>query len=201
MYLPEHFEERDPTRVTDLMERDSFGLLVSVVDGRSYASHVPFLREGDDRLLCHLASANPQSREIEGAEVLAIFTGPHAYVSPSWYASPGVPTWNYAVAHVYGRATRITTRERLHVIVERLTAAHEADSSTPWEPRYPAAMLDHIVGVEIAIDEIQAKFKLSQNRPASDQVRVVEQLRARGTEAGARVATLMAANLAMDIDH
>lgn len=196
MYLPKHFEEPNAARVAALIDRYAFGLLVTFVDGRPYASHAPFLRASDDRLLCHLARANPQSRQIDGAEILAVFSGPHAYVSPSWYASPGVPTWNYATAHVYGRAKAITAHERLREIVGCLTVVNEAAAPEPWTPEYDASKLDHIVGIEIEVTEIQGKFKLSQNRPAEDRNNVIEQLRARASDNAMEVAALMAENRA-----
>ena len=195
MYIPKHFEAPDATAVRDLIDRYAFGVLASTRDGRIDVSHVPFLRIGDEQLLCHLARSNPQAALADGERVAAIFTGPHAYVSPSWYAVPGVPTWNYAAVQVHGDATTFTDRQRLRELVETLAGVYEAAEWEPWTPRYAPAMLDHIVGIEIRVCEIESKFKLSQNRAATDRLRVIDALHARRTENGARVAALMTSAL------
>ncbi len=117
---------------------------------------------------------------MEGQEVLVIFQGEHAYVSPSWYSAPGVPTWNYQAVHVYGRVNLFTCAERLASVVDSLTEKYESVFETPWQPEYKASLLSAIVGVEITISEIQAKYKLSQNRPEQDRVAVAKQLDALG---------------------
>jgi len=191
MYVPRHFDAPSEKAIDELIERYSFGQLTTVVDRRPYVSHVPFLRDAPDRLLCHLAKSNPQTRDVNGAEALAVLSGPHAYVSPAWYESPGVPTWNYVAAHVYGRVEVIESSARLAELVERLTAVHESDSVEPWIPRYEKSQLDHIVGIAIHITEIQGKFKLSQNRPARDRANVIERLRTNGSDNATEVAALM----------
>jgi transcriptional regulator len=191
MYIPKHFEEADNERLGQLIEDYGFGLLVTVNESRPYCSHLPFLFEGD-RLLCHLAKANPQVQQLKASEeVLAVFSGPHAYVSPSWYETSGVPTWNYAAVHVYGKPTTIKDERRLQALVDSLTARNEANESEPWEPSYDASMLNGIVGFEIAISEIQGKFKMSQNRSPNDRVNVVEQLDAKGSDLSVETAKYM----------
>ena len=105
MYVPRHFAEADADRLARFIDENGFGLIVTVSEGRPVASHVPFLYERERNvLLSHVARANPQWRDLAGeTEVMVVFQGPHTYISPSWYRAPGVPTWNYAVAHVYGR--------------------------------------------------------------------------------------------------
>ena len=191
MYIPKHFEERDAARIEQLIGDYVFGLLVTVDADRPFGSHIPFLYERN-RLLCHLARSNPQVEQLQTSdEVLAVFSGPHGYVSPSWYESPGAPTWNYAVAHVYGKPKAMTDRTQLQNLVERMVNYFEAGEREPWEPTYASSMLGNIVGFEIAITEIQGKFKLSQNRPEIDRTNVIERLKARGSDESAATAKLM----------
>lgn len=191
MYVPKQFEEQEPARIADLIEAYGFGLLITLDGSRPYGSHLPFLYERG-LLLCHLARSNPQVGHLDRSdEVLTVFTGPHAYVSPTWYESPGVPTWNYAVVHIYGRPRRIDDEARLGSLVEALAKRHEAKEPVPWDLSYDRSMLDGIVGFEIEISQTQGKFKLSQNRPEVDRANVVDRLKARGSEASVETALLM----------
>ncbi len=204
MYLPEAFAEADLTRLETLVRSYSFGTLVSMHGGRPFATHLPMLLDGGlerhGKLLGHLARANPQWESLaDGQCVLAIFEGPHTYVSPSWYSTPGVPTWNYAVVHVYGTARLIEAPEALGELVTRLTAVYEGDSGAAWTPDLSGQMerrlLRAIVGFEIDIQEVQGKRKLNQNRPIADQRGVIERLRQGGSANGLAVAELMEENL------
>ncbi|OIQ93970.1 protease synthase and sporulation protein PAI 2 [mine drainage metagenome] len=207
MYIPEHFRETDSERISSLIAAYPFGALVTAEGGPPMVSHLPFLFEPDSghegKLLCHLARANPQCRQLiemqaQGKTVLAVFQGPHAYVSPSWYAGPGVPTWNYAAVHVYGRVRLIEAETELKALLEKLTRAHEANIAEPWTGMLPeqAPMLRMILGLEIEVTEIQGKFKLSQNRSAEDQRRVIRALEDSASPLETGVSALMAANLA-----
>jgi len=193
MYVPRHFAEDDGGRLAAFIEENSFGALVTVVEGRPFASHIPFLYEREaKRLLGHVARANPQWRHFSnGAEVMVIFQGPHAYISPSWYLAPGVPTWNYAVAHLYGSARAVEDRSRIRSIVERLTQKHESRSDAPWAPAYDESLLGSIVAIEISISEVQGKFKLNQNRSAAERTAVAAKLEASGSESDVALARLM----------
>ena len=200
MYVPEHFLELKPDRISSLIERHAFGMLVTAPEGVPFASHLPFLLQhaGGERqtLLCHMARANPQWQHFDsGKEVLVIFHGPHAYVSPGWYASPGVPTWNYVVVHVRGKARVMEDETALESLITELTARYEANRATPWQADLSgerrAKLLNSIVGCEIEITQIQAKFKLSQNRPRQDQHRVATELRRSKDTTEAGVGTLM----------
>lgn len=204
MYIPDHFKESHPERVAALIEGYPFGTLVTVHDGQPHVSHLPFLYERHTgqhgRLSCHLARANPQWRQLtEGQTVLAIFQGPHGYVSPAWYAAPGVPTWNYAIAHVYGVARIIEAAADISRIVDKLTAVHEARYPIPWQSNLSeeqwAQLPRAIVGLEIDVTEIQGKFKLSQNRSIEDRQRVIDQLRQSPSTIETELAALMAAKL------
>ena len=160
------------------------------------ASQIPFLveRRGDG-CCCRAISRAPIRRlpiSTDGAEVLAIFPGPHAYISPGWYeAGPAVPTWNYASVHAYGTARAIRDPEWLRDMLDRLSARHEAREAAPWRMRdlpqaYLESMLRGIVGIEIAVSRLEGKFKLSQNRPASDRPRIIAALERRDEETRAR---------------
>lgn len=181
MYLPAHFEISDESEIFSFLESYSFGQIISMVDGRLFSSHLPFLIDRESkRLFAHVAGQNPQHRDIEGQEVLVVFQGPHDYVSPSWFASPGVPTWNYQAVHVYGSCRIIDDNQQKKSIVDRLTDKHESSFEQPWQPQYREAMLSAIVGLEVTIDEIQCKYKLSQNRTKQDQQLIKEALTAGG---------------------
>lgn len=182
MYIPNHFEQPDKGESVAFIRENSFGQLVSLVEGRPFASHLPFMINGDGSImLCHLARPNPQWEHTEGQEVLVTFQGPHDYISPTWYAAPGVPTWNYQAAHVYGTCRVIHTADELKAIVERLANSHESGYEKPWTPKYNESMLKGIVGLEISVREIQCKFKLNQNRSAQDRIGVIEALETAGS--------------------
>ena len=184
MYIPKHFEVTDRDVLCAFINENAFGQLVSTVGGRLFSTHMPFLLSDDStRLIGHIARQNPQHAELDGQEVLITLQGPHDYISPSWYASAGVPTWNYQAVHVYGRGRVFDDTDALRSVVAALTEKYEAAFERPWQPDYKAAMLSAIVGVEVTISEIQGKFKLSQNRPAQDQRQVVTQLKAQGADA------------------
>ena len=193
MYVPRHFNENDAEKLAAFIDENAFGVLVTTSEGRPFASHIPFLYERESgTLLGHVARANPQWRHFSDAsEVMVLFQGPHAYISPSWYLAPGVPTWNYAVAHVYGSARALDDPSRIKDIVERLTQNYERNNQPPWAPAYDQGMLQAIVGIEIRIKEVQGKFKLSQNRSAADRSAVVSRLEATGSQNDAALASLM----------
>jgi transcriptional regulator len=188
LYVPPHFRVEDRERLVDFMRSHAFVTLVSSGDKGLHVSHVPLLVDVDGdvlRLRGHVARGNAHWEAIEGAhEVAAIFQGPHAYVSPTWYAThPSVPTWNYAVVHAHGRA-RLTDEAELHQIVMELSAKYEAGNTPPWKmselpAAYASSMLAMIVGFEIEVERVEGKFKLSQNRPA-EIPRVAERLDAAG---------------------
>lgn len=181
MYIPKHFEITEKGEINTFIETNAFGLLTSNSTDRLCSTHLPFLFSDDKtKLRCHLAKQNPQLSDIENQEVLITFSGAHDYISPSWYASPGVPTWNYQAVHVYGRCSIFNDVEMLRQLVDALTRKYEANLPAPWQPEYRSSMLGAIVGVEIEITELQCKYKLSQNRSADDRERVIDQLKKKG---------------------
>lgn len=182
MYIPQHFEVTEREEILKFIKANAFGQLISTVKGRLFSSHIPFFLGNDGKsLICHVAKRNPQWKGIEEQEVLVTFQGPHDYVSPSWYSSPGVPTWNYQTVHVYGKPELITETEKLKNIVNELTAVYESSFEKPWEPEYQNSLLNVIIGIEIKITEFQCKYKLSQNRSESDQKQITEELQKRGS--------------------
>lgn len=189
LYIPRHFSQQDADAAYRLIERHAFGTLVSAGPSGLHVSHLPFLPERDAngrvRLLAHVARANEHWKALAGAQhIVAIFEGPHAYVSPTWYAShPSVPTWNYAVVHAHGRS-RLLDAAELHDLLLRLSSHYEAGNVPPWRMSalpadFTQSMLDAVVGFEIDVERIEAKFKLSQNRPA-DARHVADVLEAQG---------------------
>ena len=184
MYIPKHFEITDEAEISKFIEANPFGQLISLIDTAIVSTHMPFLFDPGSRVLVgHLAMANPQWQQIQKQKVLVTLQGDHAYVSPSWYESAGVPTWNYQAVHIEGIAETFTDPEKLKDVVDTLTEQNESGYPSPWEPDYAASMLRGIIGIEIAITSIRCKFKLSQNRSAQDQSNVQEQLAQGGHEA------------------
>jgi len=200
LYVPPHFRVDNREQLLEFVERNAFGTLVSSGAGGLHVSHIPFVVERDAdgaiRLLGHVARANPHWQALEAADhVIAIFNGPHAYVSPTWYQQhPSVPTWNYAVVHAHGKA-RLHDEFELRDLVGRLAAIYEAGRPAPWRigdqpPDYIAKMLTAIVGFTLTVEKLEGKFKLSQNRP----VEVERVIAALETEGEGEVAALMRAH-------
>ncbi|MDE2394105.1 MAG: FMN-binding negative transcriptional regulator [Burkholderiales bacterium] len=177
MYLPRHFEQNDPAALEALMREHPLATLVTRAGDALEADLIPLEYDAAARLLRgHVARANPLWRHADGSEVLALFRGADAYVSPSWYPSKAehhkvVPTWNYAVVQARGTLRAVDDPAWLHDFVRRLTARHEAASARPWAVSdapadYLQQMLAAIVGIEIAVTGLVGKWKVSQNRSA-----------------------------------
>ena len=201
MYLPPAFREDDLGTLQTFMQQYSFATLITQHQGAPFASHLPLLwRSHDDpygTLVGHMARANPQWRDFAtGQETLAIFHGPHVYVSPSWYGvHPSVPTWNYAVVHAYGTPQVITDNAMLYEVLQDLVWTFEAPSPNPWKLQLPDdylhSMMQGIVGFTMPITRLEGKFKLSQNRSPEDQRRVAAALQGQGDALSTDVAALM----------
>ena len=200
LYIPAHFKAGDPAELFAFIERHAFATLVSSGAAGLHVSHIPFAAEKSAdakvRLQGHVARANEQWKSLaDASQVLAIFHGPHAYVSPGWYQQhPSVPTWNYAVVHAHGKA-RLMDEAELHELVIRLSNAYEAGRPKPWRAAelpgaYVSSMLANIVGFEIEVERLEGKFKLSQNRPL-EIPRIVEALEREGER---ELAALMVAH-------
>jgi transcriptional regulator len=207
MYLPAVFAEADLTKLHDFIERNSFGVLASQVDGQPFATHLPFLLERrtgpHGTLVCHVARANPQWHQASCQTALAIFSGPHAYVSPAWYeAEQVVPTWNYTAVHAYGRIQVIEDEGALLDIVREMVRVYEQAMPRPWSfdasSTFAKRMLAQIVGFRIEVERIEGKFKLSQNHPAERRMKVVRALRERIDENAQAIAAKMEAMLPVE---
>lgn len=193
MYVPEAFRVTDRGPVLDLIEACPFGPLVSLDAQDLQISHIPFALERSDTgwgvLEGHVARANPHWQHFDGAhECVAIFQGPHAYVSPTWYEQgPAVPTWNYVVAHVYGRPARVDDTERTAGILDRLVERHEPGGGPLDVPDdFRAGMQRGIVAFSFEIERVEAKFKLGQNRSAPDREATARALEREGSPELAR---------------
>ena len=185
MYTPKHFAETD-SAAQALMRAHPFATLISSGEGEPTASHLPLILDSSrgphGTLRGHMARANPQWQSFAGATgVLVIFQGPHAYISPAWYgADQAVPTWNYSAVHAYGTPRVIEAPGAVRALLEDQVALFESGFEQPWdttglEEGWLAAMIRGVVAFEIEIARIEAKAKLSQNRPA-DQARVAAAL-------------------------
>jgi transcriptional regulator len=200
MYLPSHFQQTDLGQLHDFLVQHSFGLLVSQFEGEPLASHLPLLldrtvgRHGE--LIGHMARANPQWQQADGTTVLAVFSGPHAYISPSWYEAENVvPTWNYAAVHAYGRFEAIHDCVALTAIVRAYVEHYERNMPRPWQPagspHYIERLVAQIVGFRIPIERLEGKWKLNQNHPRQRREKVIQALQQRGDENALSIAALM----------
>ena len=199
MYVPAAFAEHDPARLHDFIRRHGFATLVTHGEGGLVASHLPLLLDADAGpqgvLLGHMARANPQWRSIHG-ESMAVFHGPHAYISPAWYESRGtVPTWNYVAVHAYGDVRLVEDGDGLLDILRRSVAAYEGPRPEPWpfdesEP-HVEGLLRAIVGFRIEITRLEGKWKLSQNHPEERRRKVIRALEARADDHSQAIGEMM----------
>lgn len=206
MYNPTAFRVDDPQRMHALMREHPLATLITQDAGVPAASHLPLLlvTDGEHAVLRgHVARANPLWRQAgDGCPALAVFHGPQAYVSPGWYPTKRdeprvVPTWNYAVVHAHGTLRAIDDPAWLHDLVTALTMVHEASRPEPWAvsdapPDYIEKMLRAVVGLELVVERLEGKWKMSQNRAAIDRDGVVSGLQAEGGTGGAAVAAQVA---------
>ena len=198
MYIPHSYKNENLTEIEEFIRQNSFAILVCQVDGAPWASHIPLElkkeEDGSARLIGHLAKANSQSQFIQSdKEILAIFNGPHSYVSSSWYKEEEVPTWNYIAVHVYGKA-RIQTEEELYNSLKQLVNRYEKDSDEPISvetlSEKTMRQIRGIIGIEISIEKIQAAYKLSQGREY-DHKRIIEELEQKENAGSKAIAAAM----------
>ena len=188
MYIPERFREDDAAVLQAFIREHSFGVLVTRGEDAPFATHIPFLYDasrGDYGLLsAHMARANPQWREFaSGRAALVIFSGPHAYVSPSWYdVALSVPTWNYAAVHAYGVPRIIEDSQLLYQQLKTLIETNEAQFAQPWQFDLPQDYIENmmrgVVGFTLEITRLEGKFKMSQNRTPAEREKVIAALQA-----------------------
>lgn len=204
MYVPKHFAEHHVAKLHALMRAHSFATLVSWQDGAPFATHVPLLldagRGSFGTLVGHVARANPHATSFDGASpALAIFLGPHAYVSPRWYASaPRVPSWNYQAVHATGTLRAVDDPVSVRALLARSAAIYEAGAQGAWSldsvpETYANGTMKGIVAFEMAIERLEGKWKLSQNTTPADRAGVVAALRSGGDAEGVAVAAAMEA--------
>ena len=185
MYSPPYNQVEDRSEVLEFMRAHSFCMLVTGAGGELAASHLPCLvEERGERLVlvAHMARANPQWQSFFDDDVLVVFWGPHAYVSPRWYErAPAVPTWNYAMLHAYGRPKVIEERAAKHASQRRLVEALDPQWLPEFDalaPDYAERMLDGIVNFEVEVTRLETRWKLSQNRGRREQELIAAALEA-----------------------
>jgi len=205
MYVPGHFRETDQAKLDAFIQQHDFATLVSWDGAGLEASHLLLELEraadGAAWLRGHMSRANPQWRSFEGGrEVLAIFSGPHSYVSAGWYDHANVPTWNYLAVHVYGVPELITSSDELKAMLKRLVDKHEAagGATPPYRmdalpDGYVDKELRGVAGFQIRVTRMEAGFKLSQNRDERDHDAVIAGLETRGDENSVAIARAMRA--------
>jgi transcriptional regulator len=199
VYIPEHFRVPEHATAVAFMRANPFAILISAVDDGPFATHLPVvIRESGEQVIIrgHVAKANPHWRYLEQQpRCLMIFHGPHAYVSTTNYTTrENVPTWNYGAVHVYGKARTFSASDELLGVLHELIPTFEAAYAEQWtglSASYRERMLSHIVGFEIAVTRIEAKFKLSQNRTKEEQANVIASLGASGDTVISGAARLM----------
>jgi transcriptional regulator len=199
VYIPEHFRVREHADAIAFMRANPFAILVSATDDCPFATHLPLvIRENGEQIVIrgHVAKANPHWQHLEKEPLcLTIFHGPHAYVSPENYTTREVvPTWNYGAVHAYGNARTFSDSAGLLSVLHELIPMFEPEYAEQWSSLgnvYRERMLSHIVGFEISITKLEAKFKLSQNRTREEQANVVASLGASADTTISGVANLM----------
>ncbi len=202
MYRPRHYDIDDVQVLHRFMQDQSFALLVTAGDGAPFASHIPLLLDQDTgdqgRLLGHVAKANPQWQAFDGkTEAMAVFWGPHAYISPSWYETVTmVPTWNYVTVHAYGKPTVIDDPETVRQGQAQLVDTYESEATGNWSmdalpEEFLGKMLNGIVAFEMPIGRLEGKFKLNQKNSAADREGAIRGLRQTGNAEAEEVARLM----------
>jgi len=198
MYIPEFNRVEDRGKAVAFMRANPFAILVSVNENGPFATHLPVSINdinGQLTLRAHVAKANPHWQLIEKQELLVIFHGPHAYISPSLYEiRESVPTWNYAAVHIYGKGRILSGDGDATGVLEELIAQFDDSYQVQWDSltgEYRTRMLRHIVAFEITATRIETKFKLSQNRTKAEQENVIQALSGNPDSAIARTAALM----------
>lgn len=201
MYIPSHFQIEDVNVCYDIIKEYSFATLFSQHNGAPFATHLPLLLDQENNYLYgHFARPNPQWNDIRNQRVLAVFHGPHCYISPSWYeTNKAVPTWNYVTAHVYGEVELMEDGQQLmdslHDMVLKYEAPDRSYRLEDVDADFLAGISKGIQGFKIIIDKIEGKAKLSQNHSAKRQQLIVNQLERLASEDEQKIASLMKANL------
>ena len=196
MYSPSYNRLEDRAELMEFMRSNSFALLVTGTGGTLHASHLPVQIRADKNIVLdmHMAKNNPQWQEFFDDQVMVVFSGPHAYVSPRWYeGQERVPTWNYAAVHAYGVAKLIDERKRKHQNQRELVRTLDPQWLPKFDalrPEYVDKMLDGIVNFEIEVTRLETRWKLSQNRSRREQELIARQLEKSGDSSERALAAL-----------
>jgi transcriptional regulator len=203
MYVPARFQEDDWATIKRVIEENSFATVVTCGAGVPTATHVPLMlvesAEGKAKLQGHVSKANPHWRLFEqDQKSLVIFAGPHTYISARWYDHVNVPTWNYVAVHIYGKSRLVADPTEMRELLKGLVDHFEASAQTERKyavetlpADYLEAQMKGIVGFEISVDEVQASFKLSQNRDQKNYENVIAELRKSDDQNAQDVAQIM----------
>ena len=184
MFIPDIYKNENQEDIIDFLHKNSFGILVNQTNGKLWATHIPLElgtnKEGKTILEGHISKENPQWKGFEeNDQILAVFSGPHSYISPSWYDHENVPTWNYIAVHVYGKI-KIIKGDAVIESLKRLVDKYEKNSENPVriEDLSEKTMMQSrgIVAFEIEIEEIQAQHKMSQNRDDKNYQNIISEL-------------------------
>jgi transcriptional regulator len=204
MYVPPAFANERVDELHDFIEQHSFGLLVSTLERRLFATHLPFLLDRGSgvrgTLVGHFAKANPQWTELASQDVLVVFSGPHAYISPTWYeAENTVPTWNYVAVHAYGRCEVIDDAQGITRILQETVDQYERGRPPAWRidanTQFFERLSQMVVGFRIEIERLEGKWKLNQNHPEERRRKVVDALLLANQPDSTAIAKLMADTL------
>lgn len=201
MYSPAHFKIKDETLAFDIMKEHSFATLFSQQNGMPFATHLPLILNKEHTYLYgHFARPNPQWKDIENQTVLAIFHGPHCYISPTWYeTNRAVPTWNYVTVHVYGEAQLLKDEHELSDSLQDMVTKYESPDSSyklqEVDSKFLVGMSKGIQGFKIKINKIEGKAKLSQNHSLQRQELIINQLEQISKTDEQQISLLMKANL------
>jgi transcriptional regulator len=185
MHIPDLYKNEDPEAIRTFLKENGFGLLINQTNGKLWATHIPLEleinKEGEEVLMGHIAKENPQWTAFESNDqILAVFTGPHSYISSSWYDHENVPTWNYTAVHVYGKI-KIIEGDAVIDSLTRLVDKYEQNSKCPVRvadlSKKTMMQTRGIVAFEIKIEEIQAQNKMSQNRDDKNHTNIISELK------------------------
>jgi len=198
MYIPRHFLNDDKSQVLGFMKQYSFATIISLQGDTPVATHLPFVieeRKDSLVLISHFARANEQWKELEQQTALVIFAEPHAYISPKHYDTElNVPTWNYIAVHAYGKAAILSEEQKVIEVLEKTIQNYEASYQQQWSSlpeKIKAGMIKGIVAFEVIVTDLQAKYKLSQNRTETEKTSIIESLRQSNNSSEYKVAEMM----------
>ena len=204
-YVPEHFEQNDRAEIEAFLTTNPFGTIVVILNGELWPTPVPLIykpaKSGWGTIIAHVAINNDMWKADADQDVLVIAQGPNTYITPNWYATKAethevVPTWNYVSVHAWGKMTVHHDPKFKRMAVGLLTKIHEEANEEPWRmgdapQEFLQSQLEHIVGIEIAIDRLKAKWKMSQNRAEADRAGVIAGLEERNTDDDATIRAMM----------